>query len=158
MLAEHDMKATFFIPHPRMEIGGEYFTIEDALAIQRAGHEIGGHSITHPRLPDLSREEQRKEVCEDREHLRRAGFVVDNFAYPGGAHDATTESIAKECGYESARRAGGLCENPGVFDSCDIAESIPPVDVFATRSVCSPEGTARGRWSRSGSVRSGESC
>src|SRR5689334_5146524 len=62
MLAEHDMKASFFVLYPRLQAGGQYLTIDDALAMQRAGHEIGGHSLTHPHLPELSREKQFEEV------------------------------------------------------------------------------------------------
>lgn len=134
LLAKYDIKATYYLPHPRLEAGGKYMTIDDALGLQAAGHEIGGHTITHPQLPELSREEQRKEICEDREHLQLAGFTVDNFSYPAGAHNATTEALVAECGYESARTSGGLCEQPGIFDFCDQAESLPPQYVFATRT------------------------
>jgi peptidoglycan/xylan/chitin deacetylase (PgdA/CDA1 family) len=137
LLAEHDMKATFFVLYPRLLAGGQYFTIDDALAMQRAGHEIGGHTLTHPHLPELSREKQFEEVCHDRDLLRQAGFVADHFAYPFGAYDATSKSVVAQCGYESARTSGGLCENPGFVGLCDRAESIRPRDPFAIRTHAS---------------------
>lgn len=134
LLSKYDMKATFFLLHPRLEKGGQYLTLENASSLQAAGHEIGGHSLTHPRLTELSREQQLHEVCEDRRRLQLAGLTVDNFAYPSGVYDATTEGVVAECGYESARTSGGLCENPALFNFCDRAESVPPLDRFATRT------------------------
>jgi peptidoglycan/xylan/chitin deacetylase (PgdA/CDA1 family) len=134
LLADHDMKATFFVLDLRLETGGKYFTIQDALAIQMSGHEIGGHTLTHPLLPLLSREEQFKEVCGDRIRLWAHGLNVENFAYPSGAYNALSEFVVAKCGYESARTSGGLCENPDIFDFCDRAEFTSPTNRFAIRT------------------------
>jgi len=134
ILEQYDVKATFYVLHPRLKEGGRYFTVRDALEIQAAGHEIGGHTLTHPKLAQLSEEEQYKEVCEDRALLLHEGLHVVNFSYPSGSYNATTQAIVGECGYESARTTGGLCEDPGMLDSCDQAEVIPPADPFSIRT------------------------
>jgi hypothetical protein len=134
LLAKYDMRGTFFVNSIRLGDGDKYLTVQDVLAMAKAGHEIGGHTLNHPRLPDLPREEQLREVCEDREKLRQLGLVIDNFAYPSGAYDSTTESVVAACGYTSARTTGGLCETPWFFQSCDRAETVLPPQFFATRT------------------------
>lgn len=51
-----------------------------------AGHEIAGHTLTHPRLPGVSDDgEVIRQVEEDRLRLSElAGYEVLGFAYPGG--------------------------------------------------------------------------
>lgn len=50
-----------------------------------AGHEIAGHTLTHPLLTELSDEEVVRQVEEDRQRLSElAGYEVVGFAYPCG--------------------------------------------------------------------------
>ncbi len=50
--------------------------------LQGDGHEIGGHTLTHPHLPALSVDERRRQVCDDRASLLGQGFAVRSFASP----------------------------------------------------------------------------
>jgi len=83
-------------------------TAAQVRALQDAGHEIGGHTLTHPRLTTLSADEQRREICNDRVALLNQGFRVTSFAYPFGDKDSVTRQLVIDCNYNSARESGGL--------------------------------------------------
>ena len=63
------------------------------------GHEIAAHTLTHPRLPDLSDEEVIRQVEQDRLALSElAGYEVVGMAYPGGGknYDARIVRLVRE--------------------------------------------------------------
>lgn len=50
-----------------------------------SGHEIAGHTLTHPSLPGMDKDEIIRQVEDDRLALSElAGYEVVGFAYPGG--------------------------------------------------------------------------
>ena len=53
-----------------------------------------------------------------------------SFAYPFGAFNATTEAVAKSCGYNNARTVA------------DGPETVPPANAFATRAMPDIQVTA----------------
>ncbi len=72
------------------------------------GHEIAGHTLTHPNLPSLSDEEVVRQVEEDRKALSAlAGYEVVGMAYPGGARplydERVKELIRRHTGVRYAR-------------------------------------------------------
>ncbi len=85
-----------------------------------AGHEIAGHTLTHPLLPKLDRDEIIRQVEDDRLRLSEiAGYEVVGFAYPGGGgpnYDRRVSSIIKEhTGVKYCRTV----ESTGNFDLQD---------------------------------------
>lgn len=69
---------------------------------------IASHTVTHPRLADMTIEQQRFELTESKiklESLIRKD--VHHFSYPFGNHNADTISLAQECGYKTATFAWG---------------------------------------------------
>lgn len=132
LLAEHGTPATFFVNSARVDAPG-YMTRAQLESLESAGHEIGGHTVAHADLPALPAAEQRRQVCGDRVALLNMGFTVKNFAYPYGNADGTSEQVARDCGYNSARRVGGIV-SPGGCNGCDHAETVPPADAHSTRT------------------------
>jgi peptidoglycan/xylan/chitin deacetylase (PgdA/CDA1 family) len=130
-LQAHGLRGVFYINSGRLDTPG-YLTTAQALAIQAAGHEIGGHTLTHQHLPSLPEVEQRREICDDRVALLNAGFKVENLAYPFGDSSPGVEAIAAACGYNSARITSGI-RSPAGCSSCPWAESLTPPDVYAMR-------------------------
>jgi peptidoglycan/xylan/chitin deacetylase (PgdA/CDA1 family) len=69
--------------------------------------ELGGHTISHPVLPSLSTEEQKREIaggkaiCEALVDRR-----IDGFAYPYGEFDDRSKTLARECGFSWACSTG----------------------------------------------------
>lgn len=83
LLREHGARATFFLIGQRVRERPE-----DARRILAEGHEVGSHTMTHPRLTEVDEDEARKEiqggaravaeVLGERPHLFRApGFHVN---------------------------------------------------------------------------------
>jgi hypothetical protein len=139
MLEARGMRGTFFINSSRLGTSGR-LTLSQVRALRDAGHEIGGHTLTHPRLTTLSADAQRREICNDRVALLNAGFRVTSFAYPFGDKDSVTRQIVIDCNYNSARESGGL-RTPGGSSSNPYGEPVPPVDAFAIRTHGSVQDT-----------------
>ena len=126
ILDAHGMKGTFYIISGSVNDTPDYMTLAQLLALQTDGHEIGGHTITHPNLTTLTAAQQQHEICDGRTALIGMGLSpVVSFAYPEGAANSTTETIAKSC-YTSGR--GAWCNNPGANGSC--TQSIPPAEPY----------------------------
>lgn len=70
------------------------------------GHEVAGHTLTHPYMEQLSREEILRQMGQDKANLERlTGKPVLGF---GGPFDYWSDMIAdcaRECGFEYARTA-----------------------------------------------------
>jgi peptidoglycan/xylan/chitin deacetylase (PgdA/CDA1 family) len=78
-------------------------TWDQIRALQRAGHEIGSHSRTHPLLPELSGDRVREEIELSRRELSSAiGAEVRSFCYPNGSYDARALKAVEAAGYECA--------------------------------------------------------
>ncbi|MFF0310112.1 polysaccharide deacetylase family protein [Streptosporangium sp. NPDC004379] len=132
MLERHGMRGTFYVNTGT--VGHERkLTRRGLAAIARAGHEIGGHTLTHLRLPELTVAEQRAQICDDRRKLVSWGYRPVTLAYPFGSVDARAEAAARRCGYDAARDVGGLREFP--CPACPAAESLPPRDRHAIRTA-----------------------
>ncbi|MEO3889383.1 polysaccharide deacetylase family protein [Nonomuraea sp. B5E05] len=119
-LTERGMAGTFYVHSTRVQAAGHLDGAQLA-RMARAGHEIGGHTRTHARLPELHPDEQRREVCGDRAGLAALGFTAKSFAYPFHAVDAAAEAVVKECGYSSGRgRAGAAGERTAPADPYNL--------------------------------------
>lgn len=75
----------------------------DGLAgVTERGHEVGSHSLTHPRLTELSDAELERELVVSRERLEaRLGRPCRYVAYPHGDHDRRVRAAARAAGYEA---------------------------------------------------------
>jgi peptidoglycan/xylan/chitin deacetylase (PgdA/CDA1 family) len=68
-----------------------------------AGHWIGAHTCTHPRLSLLSRKEAREEIVSSKKKLEdRFGTPIEHFAYPYGDYNETTVELVQEAGFQTA--------------------------------------------------------
>jgi peptidoglycan/xylan/chitin deacetylase (PgdA/CDA1 family) len=144
ILEAHGLRGTFYVNSPRLHEGSatpgtsQFFGVADALALQARGHEIGGHTLSHPSLPALPEAERAREIISDRAQLLALGLEARSFAYPLGDVEADDPSlgrsvleIARGSGYTSARDTNGF-----PLGSCDPGpESVPPRDAFLVSSV-----------------------
>jgi peptidoglycan/xylan/chitin deacetylase (PgdA/CDA1 family) len=68
-----------------------------------AGMEIGSHSCSHARLPELEHAALEREVAGSREALQKAFDVpIEHFCYPYGFLTAATVEQVRRAGYRSA--------------------------------------------------------
>ena len=94
------------------------------LEMHAAGFEIGSHSMTHPHLARLSREEIWDQVSRSRMRLEiMLNAPVNTFAYPYGELNPLVKSLVAEAGY---RFACGSWSGPPVAmtDHLEIRRAI----------------------------------
>lgn len=133
------MKGTFYIPSGFVD-SPDYLTRADLTAIAGMGHEIGGHTVTHPDLTTLPSDEAKRQICDDRVNLTNWGFRVTSFAYPFAAATADSEALAQQCGYNSARGLGDIQSRFGCAD-CPFSESMTPDDKYYLKALDQVDNT-----------------
>ncbi len=119
LINKHGLKSTFYINSMIYGKGGETFpkgqfgrlSRDEATALYKdSGHEIALHTLHHKLLTDLSNEEVRTEILEDKRNLERQfGCIVRGMAYPMGGFSEEIERIAKSCGLDYARGSNSSC-------------------------------------------------
>jgi endoglucanase len=127
MLTAHGMHGTFYVNSGFIG-DADKMTWAQLQDLSGAGNEIAGHTIHHVGLKSLKTADARLEVCGDRVALFDHGFQPTSFAYPFGTFDSGTEQVVHDCGYNSGRGVSG------VDDTKTFAETIPPLDPYATRT------------------------
>ena len=140
-LEEYGMHATFYAISGYIGVNSGYMTVPQLQAIYNAGNEIGGHTVLHPNLTQVSTDEATREICDSRDTLLNWGFPVTDFAYPYSAYNSATEGIVKQCGYNSAREDGDITSPYGCVSGCPMAETIPPADPYGVRAPQSFQDT-----------------
>lgn len=130
IMREYGFRGTFFINSGSIGKPG-YLTLENLRTMAEQGHEIGGHSVSHPNLPTLPPAEVKREICLDRAALSGLGFNIRNFAYPYAAVNDEVRQAAMECGYNTARGLGGV-RTRFSCPECPWAETVPPASINFT--------------------------
>lgn len=78
------------------------------------GIEVGAHSVSHPHLDVLRRDNARREIRDSKgfleDHLQRS---VASFAYPHGSHRSATRSLAVEAGFRNAHAVKNAMSHSG---------------------------------------------
>jgi len=75
-----------------------------------AGHEIGAHTLTHPHLTHLNRQQAREEITSSKKKLEDMfGIAVQHFCYPYGSWKEWVRDLVEEAGYKTA-----VTTSPGV--------------------------------------------
>lgn len=126
-LNNHGMHATFYVNSGVIGNTGK-LSWTQLTNLFSAGNEIAGHTLFHENLKPLKPPAAEYFVCQDRDNLLSHGFQPTSFAYPFGSFDDGTEQVVKSCGYNSGRGVSG------VNDTRVFAETIPPLDAYATRT------------------------
>lgn len=132
LLKKYGMAGTFYINSGFIGLPG-YMTRADLQTLKANGHEIGGHTVSHQSLITLPPGEANRQICQDRNTLLSWGYSVTSLAYPFADFNASTKTIAQQCGYNTARAVGDIW-SPRSCADCDPAERIPPVDKYETRT------------------------
>jgi peptidoglycan/xylan/chitin deacetylase (PgdA/CDA1 family) len=68
-----------------------------------SGHEIGAHSMNHPRLTHIGISEAREEIFSSKKFLEdKFGVPIEHFCYPYGDHNAQIRGITEDAGFRTA--------------------------------------------------------
>lgn len=111
ILRKYNLPATFFITTGfigrERKVGGHTYNMMDwneVLALHNNGFTIGAHTVSHPNLAKLSKNEIKREVSLPRNILGSIiGKPVKLFAYPFGEKNHINDEVielTKEAGYE----------------------------------------------------------
>lgn len=80
-----------------------YLTWDQIREMERSGVTVGSHTLDHPYLPELSTEEQRRQIMDSKLLLEQGtGHRIDHFAYPSGGFDESSKALVREAGYQAA--------------------------------------------------------
>ena len=106
MLNERGLKCTFNLisgSMPENDPDSWYISRAEAASLYR-GHEIATHSLNHPHLEQLAREEADFQIAEDIKNLTSvAGYPVLGHAYPYGTYSDMVIEVLEKNGIRYAR-------------------------------------------------------
>jgi peptidoglycan/xylan/chitin deacetylase (PgdA/CDA1 family) len=139
-LQQYGFHGTFYVNTGYVGVNAGSMTRSQLQDLANAGNEIGGHTALHPDLTQLTSDEATREVCQSRNTLLNWGFSPTSFAYPYGSFNSTDETIAQQCGYNSAR-ADFTLKSPAGCKGCALSDSIPPADPYAIDAPASVQST-----------------
>lgn len=78
-------------------------TWQELETVAAAGWEVGSHTLSHARLPELDDHALETELCDSRRLLEeRLGHPCETLAYPYGAFDARVVAATRAAGYLAA--------------------------------------------------------
>lgn len=81
------------------------------------GWEVGSHTRTHPRLPELDAASLKEELDDSRaECERRIGAQCRSIAYPFGDYDQRVVEATRSAGYSAAGALAGRVRNAGPLE------------------------------------------
>ncbi len=101
-LQKRGMKGAFFVITGSVGKPG-YLDWEGVRALDRAGMEVGSHTVSHARLADLSDDQVREELVRSKAELeKQLGHPVDLLAYPYNSVRARVREAAQAAGYRIA--------------------------------------------------------
>lgn len=103
-LNKRNMVAVFFVPTNYATAGGELLiNWNQVIEMDRAGMEIGGHTISHADLTRVTLAQARRQLMESKNSLQeKLGHPIVALSYPYGAHDAPTIAETRAAGYKAA--------------------------------------------------------
>ena len=135
VLTTYAIPATFFVTAGY--IGGDHPTFygqercmsrDDVARLAHAGHEIGGHTVTHPKLVSLAPAAAESEIADSKRLLEAVtGMPVFSFAYPKGSYTDAVKALVADAGF---RLAVTIHEGSCVADGDRFA--LPRLSVDAT--------------------------
>lgn len=104
LLERHGLTGTFYVAPKSRELPARARLSVAALRVLADRFEIGGHTLTHPRLPSITLSQAASEIRQGKEDLEQSlGARVCSFAYPGGTYDMRHLPLVRKAGFVMAR-------------------------------------------------------
>ena len=111
VLGRHGMTATVYVVAGRLAGQNDWddgprldlLSADELRLVAAAGHEVGSHSLTHPRMAGLDPATLQAETSESRRLLEEVlDRPVDGFCYPYGSVDQPAADAVRDAGYAYA--------------------------------------------------------
>ena len=113
MLADAGLTSTVYIATGTVGVGDGITTAQIAALAADETVQIGAHTVSHPRLDELTVGEVRRELLESKRVLEQmTGAPVDTFAYPHGAYDVRAREEVIAAGFTSAAAVKNALSHP----------------------------------------------
>lgn len=98
VLKKHDAKGCFFVTMTYIRDNPDIVK-----RMKEEGHQVGNHTVHHPCLPEISVEEQKKELEECADFMEKeTGYPMDKyFRPPCGEYSEQVLQLAKDMGYRT---------------------------------------------------------
>jgi peptidoglycan/xylan/chitin deacetylase (PgdA/CDA1 family) len=104
MLVARALAATFYIAPDNAELAPADRLDDAAVRDLSQMFEIGGHTVSHRRLPDMSTSQAADEIRVGKDRLEQVtARRVDSFAYPGGSFRDEHADLVEQAGFRCAR-------------------------------------------------------
>ncbi len=104
LLRRYGIAGTFYVAPWDHEFDRHERMDDKQIAALAKNFEIGAHTMTHPRLPQLEDATAYQEMAESRDYLQRVTRqAVTSFCYPGGAYRRQHRAMAARLGFTYAR-------------------------------------------------------
>lgn len=101
LLDGYGLKGTFYVA--KDYLGPHRMTEADIRELSQR-HEIGAHTLTHPRLTEVASEAAEHEIAASKAWLEDVtGKAITMFCYPAAAHDEEVVELVKKAGFRGAR-------------------------------------------------------
>ena len=109
ILLQHDFKASFGIITDSIGTGEgfwEYIDEKEINELAKYGMDIAAHTITHPRLTEVTDDQLHQEIFDSKKHLEDLGHNVRTIIYPNCVCNEKVISYVKDAGYVCGRICG----------------------------------------------------
>jgi peptidoglycan/xylan/chitin deacetylase (PgdA/CDA1 family) len=137
MLHAYDVPATFYVPFQGPE-GKPTLSIDRLRALHSLGFEIGGHTLSHCVLTEVSPSRARHEIFGCKRDLEQAlGSEVRMFSYPCGRFNSKIVSLVRAAGYRGARttRLLAIDAAPPPFNMPTTLQAVPHHQIQYLKNV-----------------------
>jgi hypothetical protein len=91
-----------------------HMTPDQIIALQEAGWEIMGHTVSHPNLNSLTTSQLEDELSRSKTLLEKMGLTINNIVYPFNKNNEAVRTIAGK--YYRSGRGGTNSLNAGISD------------------------------------------
>ena len=135
LLKKYGIRGTFYISPKNREFREEDLLSDDEIIKLNRDFEIGAHTMTHPRLTQVSEKEALREISDSKKYLEvLTETKIRCFCYPGGAYNKKIKELVKRAGFIGARTT----ERPFTTIPGDLFEFGTTIQVFplSIRGVC----------------------
>jgi peptidoglycan/xylan/chitin deacetylase (PgdA/CDA1 family) len=110
LLERYGLQGTFYIAPRSVELPAGLRLPPGEIRQLAARFEVGGHTLSHPRLPSLDLAEASAEIRDGKGELESIiGSPLSSFAYPGGEYDERHVALVRDAGFRIGRTVQRFC-------------------------------------------------
>jgi len=104
LLKKYNIKGTFYISPNNREFKKQDLLSDKEIIELSKDFEIGAHTMTHPRLTEVSEKQAQKEIIDSKSYLENlTKKKIISFCYPGGDYNDEIKDFIKKVGFTFAR-------------------------------------------------------